>query len=135
MAQLKGFEGPVHPEFVHKSLHGLKQAPRAWFNRLSTALLALGFQSSQVDPSLFTYHLGIVHVVLLVYVDDILVTSNDQDFISTLISKLQLEFAMKDLGQLTYFLGIEATCNSFRLHLQQTQYIIDLLDHVQLLGI
>jgi hypothetical protein len=68
-------------------------------------------------------------------VDDILVTSNDQDFITTLISQLQLEFAMKDLGQLTYFLGIKAIRNSSGLHLRQTRYIIDLLDRVQLTGI
>jgi hypothetical protein len=138
MAQPKGFEDPVHPQFVcklHKSLYGLKQAPRAWFNRLSTALLSLGFLSSQVDPSLFIYHQNSVHAFLLVYVDDILVTSNDQRFITSLISNLQLEFAMKDLGQLTYFLGIEATRNSSGLHLRQTRYIIDLLNRVRLLGI
>jgi hypothetical protein len=138
MTQPKGFVDPAHPEFVcnlHKSLYGLKQAPRAWFNRLSTALLALDFQSSQVDPSLFVCHRGNVHAFFLVYVDDILVTSNDQDFITTLISQLQLEFAMKDLGQLTYFLGIEAIRNSSGLHLRQTRYIIELLDRVQLTGI
>lgn len=72
---------------------------------------------------------------LLIYVDDILVTSNDRDFTTSLISNLQLEFAMKDLGHLTYFLGIEATCNSSVLHLQHTRYIIDLLDRVKLLGV
>jgi hypothetical protein len=57
MTQPKGFEDPVHPHFVcklHKSLYGLKQSPRAWFHRLSTALLSLGFHSSQVNPFLFT---------------------------------------------------------------------------------
>jgi len=68
-------------------------------------------------------------------VDDILVTLNDQDFITTLISQLQLEFAMKNLSQLTYFLGIEAIRNSSWLHLRQTRYIIDLWDCVQLTGI
>lgn len=67
--------------------------------------------------------------------DDILVMSNDQNFITSLISNLQLEFAMKDLGQLMYFLGNEATRSPSGLHLQQIRYIIDLLDHVQLLGI
>ncbi|KAA8517361.1 hypothetical protein F0562_017633 [Nyssa sinensis] len=108
MTQPKGFEDPVHPQFVcklHKSLYGLKQAPRAWFNHLSIALLSLGFHSSQVDPSLFTYHHGSVH------------------------------FAMKDLGQLTYFLGIEATRSPSRLHLWQTRYIIDLFDRIKFLGI
>jgi hypothetical protein len=138
MTQPEGFADPIHPQFVcklHKSLYGLKQAPRAWFNRLSTALLALDFQSSQVDPSLFICHCGNVHAFFLVYVDDILVTSNDQNFIATLISQLQLEFAMKDLGQLIYFLGIKATHNSSNLHLRQTRYIIDLLDRMQLIGI
>ena len=101
MAQPKGFEDPTNPQFVcklHKSIYGLKQAPRAWFNRLSTALLSLGFVSSQVDPSLFTYHRDSNHAFLLVYVDDILVTSNVRSFIDELISNLQLDFAMKDLG-------------------------------------
>jgi histone deacetylase 1/2 len=91
---------------LHKSIYGLKQAYRAWFNRLSNTLLALGFHNSQFDPSLFTYHLENIHAFLLVYVDDILVTSNDQNFVHCLISQLQVEFAIKDLGQLTYFLGI-----------------------------
>jgi hypothetical protein len=89
MSQPKDFVDPAHPHFVcklHKSLYGLKQAPCTWFNRLSTALLALGFHSSLVDPLLFTYHLEKIHAFLLVYVDDILVTSNDQNIFSSLIS-------------------------------------------------
>ena len=89
MAQPKGFEDPTNPQFVcklYKSICGLKQAPRAWFNRLSIALLSIGFVSSQVDPSLFTYHRDSTHAFLLVYVDDILVTSNVWSFIDELIS-------------------------------------------------
>lgn len=67
--------------------------------------------------------------------DDILVMSNDRNFITSLVSNLQLEFAMKDLVQLMYFLGNEATRSPSGLHLQQIRYIIDLLDRVQLLGI
>jgi hypothetical protein len=91
MTQPKGFPDPVHPYFVcklHKSLYGLKQAPRVWFNCLSTTLLALGFYSSQIDPSLFTYHLKNIHAFLLVYMDDILVTSNDWNFVTSFISQL-----------------------------------------------
>ena len=120
MAQPKGFEDPMNPQFVcklYKSICGLKQAPRAWFNRLSIALLSIGFVSSQVDPSLFTYHRDSTHAFLLVYIDDILVTSNVWPFIDELISNLQLDFPMKDLRQLSYFLGIEATHDSFGLHL------------------
>ena len=84
---------------------------------------------------MFTYHQDSVHAFLLVYIDDIFVTFNDQHFITSFISNLQLEFAMKDLGQLICVLGIEAKHNSFGLHLRQTRYIIDLLNHVRLLGI
>lgn len=62
-------------------------------------------------------------------------TSNDRSLVTSLISKLQLDFAMKDLGQLSYFLGIEATHDSSNLQLRQTRYVIDLLDHVKLIGI
>lgn len=131
IAQSKGFVDVKHPDFVrklHKSNYGLKQTPRAWFNRLPTALLSLGFLSFQLDPSLFTYHLGSVHAFLLIYVDDILVTSNDPSFIISLISNLQEDFSMKDLGNLSYFLGIEATRDQTSPHLRQTRYIINLLD-------
>lgn len=110
IARSKGFVAVKHPDFVsklHKSNYGLKQTPRVWFNRLPIALLSLGFLSSQLDPSLFTYHLGSVHAFLLIHVDDILVTSNDLSFIISLISNLQEDFSMKDLGNLSYFLGIE----------------------------
>ncbi|RVX07745.1 Retrovirus-related Pol polyprotein from transposon RE1 [Vitis vinifera] len=56
-------------------------------------------------------------------------------FIDELISNLQLDFAMKNLGQVSYFLGIEATRDSSGLHLWQTRYIIDLLDRFNLIGI
>jgi hypothetical protein len=101
MSRPKDFVDPAHPHFVcklYKSLYGLKQAPCTWFNRLSTTLLALGFHNSLVDPSLFTYHLEKIHAFLLVYVDDILVTSNDQNIFSSFISQLQVQVAMKDLG-------------------------------------
>ncbi|RVW13869.1 Retrovirus-related Pol polyprotein from transposon RE1 [Vitis vinifera] len=101
MAQPKGFEDPTNPQFMcklHKSIYGLKQATYAWFNCLSTVLLSLGFVSSWVDPFLFTYRRDSNHAFLLVYVDDILVTSNVRSFIDELISNLQMDFAMKDLG-------------------------------------
>jgi hypothetical protein len=70
MEQPQGFIDPVFPDYVcklHKSTYGLKQAPRAWFTRLSHALQNLGFCGSQVDRSLFVYHLDLVHIYLLVY--------------------------------------------------------------------
>jgi hypothetical protein len=85
MEQPQGFSDLEYPNHVcrlHKSIYGLKQAPRAWFTRLSQALLNLGFCGSQVDHSLFTYHLDSVHVFLLVYVDDIILTGNHEGVVT-----------------------------------------------------
>jgi hypothetical protein len=131
MEQPQGFIDPNFPDQVwklHKSIYGMKQAPRAWFTRLSHALLNLGFHSSQVDHSLFTFHIGSVHIFLLVYVDDIILTGNHEGTMHWLVTKLQVDFAMKDLGPIGYFLGIQATRDSGGLHLRQTKYILDLLN-------
>ncbi|CAM8911264.1 unnamed protein product [Rhodiola kirilowii] len=59
---------------LNKSLYGLKQAPRLWFNRFSDALLAYGFQQSSHDHSLFSYDHNGHFLILLVYVDDVVIT-------------------------------------------------------------
>jgi hypothetical protein len=80
--------------------------------------LELGFIGSQVDHSLFIYHVGTIHIFLLIYVDDIIVTSNDDCSVNWLINQLQADFAMKDLGSLHYFLGIQAIRTVAGLHLR-----------------
>jgi hypothetical protein len=65
--------------------------------------------------------------LFLVYVDDIIVTSNSPAAIDGLITNLQREFAMKDLGPLSFFLGIQASRDKHGLHLHQGKYITELL--------
>jgi hypothetical protein len=135
MEQPQGFVHPAFPNHVcklHKSIYGLKQAPRAWFTRLSHALLNLGFNGSQIDHSPFIYHFGSVHIFLLVYVDDIILTGNHEVTMNMLIAKLKTYFAMKELGPLGYFLGIQATRDTSGLHLRQTKYVLDLLNRTQM---
>jgi hypothetical protein len=133
MEQPEGFLDSQFPTYVcklHKALYGLKQAPRVWFTRLSTTLLEIGFSSSQVDPSLFTFHTNGSHIFLLVYVDDIIVTGKNEATMQSVIGKLQIYFAMKDLSSLSYFLGIQTTRDSTGIHLRQSKYIQDLLHSV-----
>jgi hypothetical protein len=91
------------------ALYGLKQTLRAWYSKLSAKLVLLGFKASKADTLLFIYNKSGVTIFLLVYVDDIIVTSSSQSAIMALLDVLHLEFALKDLGNLHYFLGIQVT--------------------------
>ncbi|BBG99972.1 hypothetical protein Prudu_009845 [Prunus dulcis] len=113
---------------LKKSLYGLKQAPRAWNERFTSFLPSLGFQASNADPSLFIHHSSLGTVVLLLYVDDIILTGSNSSLITSVISALTQEFDMKDLGQLTYFLGLQISYQSAGLFVSQTKYIKELLD-------
>ena len=110
MSQPQGFSHPQFPNHVcklKKALYGLKQSPRAWFSCLSSWLIALGFHGSRSDSSLFIYHSAAVTIYFLIYVDDLIVTASQTSAIDTLLRHLQLDFAIKDLGNLNFFLVVE----------------------------
>lgn len=110
MYQPPGFIDSNFPSYVcylHKALYGLKQAPRAWFDRLRFTLLGWGFKNSKVDSSLFYLNTSYQLIFILIYVDDILVTSNNLLHLKSFTKKLHQMFALKDLGPLHYFLGIQ----------------------------
>jgi hypothetical protein len=137
MAQPKGFVVPEFPNYVcklNKAIYGLKQAPRASFHHLSESLIDFGFVQSLVDTSLFLFHQGAVHLFLLVFVDYILVTRTHVSFIASLLAKLWTDFALKDLGELNYFLGIQVYRESSGLHMRQPKYIVDLLQKAKMVG-
>jgi transposase InsO family protein len=130
MAQPPGFAHPQYPDHVcklQKALYGLKQAPRAWFSRLTTWLLHFGFTGSQSDSSLFIYHHPTFTMYFLIYVDDIIITCSKASAITELLTLLQSEFAIKDLGGLNFFLGIEVVHSFSGVLLTQQRYILDLL--------
>lgn len=109
MTQPPGYNDPSRPSYVcklHKALYVLKQAPRAWYALFSSHLITHGFQNSMSDTSLFVKHQGSDLTYVLIYVDDIIVTGTDSSYISSLLTQLQSKFALKDLGDLHYFLGL-----------------------------
>jgi hypothetical protein len=110
MHQPKGFVDTNNPHFVcklHKALYGLKLAPRAWFNRLFCFLLELGSIASLVDSSLFILKNDFALIFMLIYVDEIIVIGLDSATIPLLISKIQHEFPLKDLGPIHFFLSFK----------------------------
>lgn len=130
MTQPQGFVDPAFPGYVcllRKSLYGLKQAPRAWNEKFTSFLPSLGFSFSHSDPSLFIRHTTAGMVALLLYVDDIVVTGSDNAGIHEVISELSMVFDMKDLGSLSYFLGLEVTKVPQGILISQTKYAKDLL--------
>ena len=88
---------------LNKSIYGLRQASRQWFEKFSSFMLEMGFHQSKSDYSLFHKGTGSDYVALLVYVDDILITGSSTKGIADLKRKLSDKFKLKDLGSLGYF--------------------------------
>jgi hypothetical protein len=113
---------------LQKSLYGLKQASRQWFSKFSSTLVGLGFVQSKSDYSLFTRVHQSAFVALLVYVDDIVIASNDPIAISDLTVLLNSAFKLKDLGSLKFFLGLEVARSSKGISISQRKYALEILD-------
>ena len=132
-----GLEHLVKPGNVlrlKKAIYGLKQSPRAWYHKLSTTLNGRGFVKSEVDRTLFTLTSKQGIVVILVYVDDIIITGSDKEGILLTKAFLRSSFDIKDLGELKYFLGIEMCRSKDGLFLSQRKYTLDLLNEAGDLG-
>lgn len=114
MMQPPGFENTAHPHHIcNLKLHG--------------CLPKWGFTNSLAHMSIFFKHSSTNLIVVLVYVDDILVTVSDATEISRLLAKLHPQFALNDLGGLSYFLGIQVTKQGDRMYLCQERYMKELL--------
>ncbi|WVZ48786.1 hypothetical protein U9M48_000195 [Paspalum notatum var. saurae] len=119
---------------LDKALYGLKQAPRAWYFRLSSKLKELGLCASKADTSLFFYNKNGVTIFLLIYVDDIIVVSSSTQAVQALLDDLRADFALKDLGQLNYFLGIEVKRIKDGIFMSQEKYASDVIKRVGMTG-
>ncbi|KAK4406515.1 Retrovirus-related Pol polyprotein from transposon RE1 [Sesamum angolense] len=119
---------------LKKAIYGLKQSPRAWFDKFSRIIGEFGFSRCQADHSVFVQTTKTGMVVLAVYVDDILITGSDIDGIEEAKTYLQKHFVTKDLGRTRYFLGIEIAHSKHGVSLSQRKYACDLLQEAGLLG-
>jgi hypothetical protein len=130
MHQPPGYEDKSRPHYIlklDKTFYGLNQAPRAWYARLSTKLLQLGFKISKADNSLLYFQNKEVTMYMLVYVDDIIIVSSKPHVVQGLLQNVGSEFALKDLGSLHFFLDNEVNTVHNGIVLSQDKYASDLL--------
>jgi adenine specific DNA methylase Mod len=109
-------------------LYGLKQSPDAWYEKLIEHILKLNYKHFNLDgATLFFKKVGRSVVYLVVYVDDFLITGNNDDYIESIKRELQKVFDMIDLGLLHYYLGIEVDKKPKNIFISRKKYIGELL--------
>ena len=113
---------------LNKSLYGLKQASRKWYEKLTSLLLLNGYKQASSDHSLFLKTTSSSFTILLVYVDDVILDGNSLEEFTSIKQILHNTFQIKDLGILKYFLGIEVAHSSSGISLCQRKYCLDLLE-------
>lgn len=95
---------------------------------------SMGYHQSKGDHTLFIKHLEEKVTTLLVYVDNIVVTGNNEEEQHLLKENLPKEFEIKDLGMLKYFLSIKVAYSKARIFLSQRKYVLDLLAKIGMIG-
>jgi hypothetical protein len=132
MEQPQGYEESDRKRYVcklFKSLYGLKQAGRKWYDALSTALKEIGFSRSETDPAVFYLQKGVDTVILACHVDDCTITGNSQSLLQSYKEKIKAKYSLTDLGAANWLLGIKITrdLNNQTLSLSQSAYIDSML--------
>ena len=118
-----------------KSLYGLKQSPRAWFDRFSRVIRMGDYSQGQSAHTMFYRHLnGGGVIILIVYVDDIIITGSNEAEIQRLKGVLSTEFEVKDPGKLKYFLGMEVARSKEGIVVSLRNFTLGLLSEVGMLG-
>ncbi|XP_070020752.1 uncharacterized mitochondrial protein AtMg00810-like [Nicotiana sylvestris] len=118
-----------------KSLYGLKQASRQRNIKLTDALVQSGYKQSPFNHSLFTKQQGGEIVIILVYVDDLMISGSSSNLVNDAKTILHSKFKVKDLGKLRYFLGIEVSRSKKGILLNKRKYALELILEVGLSGV
>ena len=98
---------PHHVFKLSKVLHGLKQVPRVWYERLSSFLVKNGFKRGKVDTTLFIMHEKYDFLIIQIYVDDIIFGATNRNLCKSFSKLMQEEFDMSLMGELKYFMGLQ----------------------------
>ncbi|GJR43612.1 putative ribonuclease H-like domain-containing protein [Tanacetum coccineum] len=129
VCQPPGFEDPKFPDRVYKvekALYGLHQAPRVWYETLSTYLLENGFQTGTIDKTLFIKKVKCDILLVQVYVDDIIFGSTKKELCTEFEKLMHKKFQMSSMGELTFFLGLQVTQKDDGIFISQEKYVDEL---------
>lgn len=122
---MKGHEDKVY--LLKKALYGLKQAPRARYSRIDEYLSKLGFVKSLSESTLYIKGDHANFIVISLYVDDLLVTGNNVELIQQFKDDMLQVFEMTDLGEMSYFLGMEVEQKNGEIFISQRKYAKEIL--------
>ncbi|GJZ22166.1 putative ribonuclease H-like domain-containing protein, partial [Tanacetum coccineum] len=130
VSQPPGFVDPEFPKKVYKvekALYGLHQAPRAWYETLSTYLLDNGFHRGQIDKTLFIKRVKGDILLVQVYVDDIIFGSTRKSLCTDFEQIMHKRFQMSSMGELTFFLGLQVKQKDDGIFISQDKYVGEIL--------
>jgi len=126
----KGFKGHFDDNKVFllkRSLYGLKDSGLVWYQTLDKKLKSMNFESLNSDKCVYKFKSDTCEIILLLYVDDVIVLTNDKQQYLNVVSELSKSFKLKDLGKLSYCLGIQFSQTDNSITMNQSKYINDLL--------
>jgi hypothetical protein len=112
---------------LKKSLYGLKQAPPAWYAKMDSVLIAFGFYRCHSDPNVYTKKVEIHLIILVLFVDDLILSGSDSKLLNHVKTILKKKFEMTDLGFFHCFLGLQVFQTNEGIFLSQSKYDCDLL--------
>ncbi|GKE62562.1 putative ribonuclease H-like domain-containing protein, partial [Tanacetum coccineum] len=130
VCQPPGFEDPQFPNKVYKvekDLYGVHQAPRAWYETLSTYLLENGFKRWIIDKTLFIKKNKGDILLMHVYVDEIIFGSTKKSLCTEFEGLMHKKFQMSSMGELTFFLGLQVMQRDDGIFISQDKYVADIL--------
>ena len=125
---LKLPDGNIH--LLERALYGLKQAGRQWYHRFNNSLENFGLKRLNGDPCCYHMRNETDTLIVMIHVDDAIITGTHPATISSLKTALRKEYKLKDMGPIKHCLGWEITRDRQRriLTISQRQYIVDLLN-------
>nr|GEW78778.1 retrovirus-related Pol polyprotein from transposon TNT 1-94 [Tanacetum cinerariifolium] len=136
VSQPEGFfdhEYPSHVYKLKKALYSLKQAPRTWYDMLSSFLISQNFSKGAVDPTLFTQKARNDLLQVQIYVDDIIFASINTALCNEFANQMTTKFKMSMMRQMSFFLGLQISQSPRGIFLNQSKYAYEIIKKYGLL--